>query len=431
MYFNSFNHFLNKKEMPSGPTIENSRDEENSSDGPVAVVAFGNALLDMSISVKDDSLINKYGLPCDAQIEVTSEQQGLFSEVIQNYPVEYVAGGSAQNTVRILCRLIKNRWPSYVIGKIAHDPVGIILQKLLVQDGVGTRYVFDEKLPTGCCVAIVRPDGTRCLAANIGAAREFHMENLNSIADMMDLIDRTRILFVEGFFASHSPDVAMAALIRGHSRGGLVRVVSLSAQYICLQSHSLLRRLLSYANLVVGNEDEFRALVDRAGLLVSSESIDSVARKVAALEYISPVNQLKSCRLSDFQGSTEAWDWSKLNERLAVVTCGASGAVCATRSQSWLFPTEKLQSHLVKDTTGAGDAFLAGFFSEILVGRPMDVCVATGQQTARIVITQTGCRLPSNFLVVISNIYGWRREIDLLITDFRRRRHTGDGWIPS
>jgi hypothetical protein len=24
----------------------------------------------------------------------------------------------------------------------------------------------------------------------------------------------------------------------------------------------------------------------------------------------------------------------------------------------------------------------------------MDVCVATGQQTARIVITQTGCRLP-------------------------------------
>ena len=64
------------------------------------------------------------------------------------------------------------------------------------------------------------------------------------------------------------------------------------------------RRLLSYANLVVGNEDEFRALADRAGLLVSPEceSIACVARKVAALEYISPVNQIKSCRLSDFQG---------------------------------------------------------------------------------------------------------------------------------
>lgn len=103
------------------------------------------------------------------------------------------------------------------------------------------RYVFDENLPTGCCVAIVRPDGTRCLAANIGAAREFSMENLESINDVTDLIDRARVLYIEGFFASHSPDVAMAALIRGHSRCGLVRLFSLSAQYICLQSHSLLR----------------------------------------------------------------------------------------------------------------------------------------------------------------------------------------------
>lgn len=189
--------------------------------------------------------------------------------------------------------------------------------------------------------------------------------------------------------------------------------------YIYTVAYLCCRRLLSYANLVVGNEDEFRALAGRAGLLLVSsaecESIASVARKVAALDYISPVNQFKSCRLSDFQGffsylliflnlindgnvefagSTEAWDWSKLNERLAVVTCGASGVVCATRSESWLFPAEKLQPHLVKDTTGAGDAFLAGFFSQLLVGRPLDVCVATGQQTARIVITQTGCRLP-------------------------------------
>lgn len=56
-----------------------------------------------------------------------------------SYPVEYVAGGSAQNTLRILCRLVNNKWPSYVVAKIANDPVGIILQKLLAQDGVQTR----------------------------------------------------------------------------------------------------------------------------------------------------------------------------------------------------------------------------------------------------------------------------------------------------
>lgn len=77
-----------------------------------------------------------------------------------------------------------------------------------------------------------------------------------------------------------------------------------------------------------------------------------------------------------------------------MVTCGASGAICATRSQTWEFPTRQLSPQELKDTTGAGDAFLAGFLSQLLLGRPLDVCVACGHQTAAAVITQTGCRLP-------------------------------------
>lgn len=42
--------------MPSGSVNGNGRDED--SDRPVAIVAFGNALLDMCISVKDDYLVN-------------------------------------------------------------------------------------------------------------------------------------------------------------------------------------------------------------------------------------------------------------------------------------------------------------------------------------------------------------------------------------
>lgn len=62
------------------------------------------------------------------------------------------------------------------------------------------------------------------------------------------------------------------------------------------------RRFLSYSNLVVGNEDEFRALAQCAGLVNHNEPIASVARKIADLEYISPANQVQSCLLTDFQG---------------------------------------------------------------------------------------------------------------------------------
>jgi hypothetical protein len=54
----------NETEMPSGPIIDSSRnDGDEESSGPVAIVAFGNALLDMSISVKDDSLVKIFLIP--------------------------------------------------------------------------------------------------------------------------------------------------------------------------------------------------------------------------------------------------------------------------------------------------------------------------------------------------------------------------------
>lgn len=67
-----------------------------------------------------------------------------------SYPVEYVAGGSAQNTVRLVSRLTKaveqedhrpgSLGPSYVLGKIAtRDRIGTVLEHLLARDGVLTR----------------------------------------------------------------------------------------------------------------------------------------------------------------------------------------------------------------------------------------------------------------------------------------------------
>lgn len=103
------------------------------------------------------------------------------------------------------------------------------------------RYVEDERLPTGCCAAIVRPDGTRCLAADLGAARDFCSDHLDRIDGFTDLLDQTAVLYVEGFFASHSPDAALAALRHAHSHGGVVRILSLSAPYVCRQFYSEIR----------------------------------------------------------------------------------------------------------------------------------------------------------------------------------------------
>ena len=57
----------------------------------------------------------------------------------------------------------------------------------------------------------------------------------------------------------------------------------------------LIRKLLPYCQVVVGNEDEFRALAGNA-----SASIADVARQIAAVDYISPPHQQNRCHLQGF-----------------------------------------------------------------------------------------------------------------------------------
>ena len=74
-----------------------------------------------------------------SKFEIEMELKVWLVVICYRASVDYVAGGSAQNTVRILQRLLGTKSNCYVLGKIARDDAGTILQDLLRQDGVGTR----------------------------------------------------------------------------------------------------------------------------------------------------------------------------------------------------------------------------------------------------------------------------------------------------
>lgn len=58
-----------------------------------------NPLLDISAVVKPD-LLKKYNLRANDAILATDEHKELFKELVRDYPVQYIAGGAAQNTCR-------------------------------------------------------------------------------------------------------------------------------------------------------------------------------------------------------------------------------------------------------------------------------------------------------------------------------------------
>lgn len=69
------------------------------------LVGMGNPLLDISVN-SDDSILEKYGLKPNDAILAEKKHMPLYSELVENYPVDYIAGGSTLNALRVaqVCR---------------------------------------------------------------------------------------------------------------------------------------------------------------------------------------------------------------------------------------------------------------------------------------------------------------------------------------
>ncbi|XP_071385556.1 adenosine kinase b, partial [Centroberyx affinis] len=61
---------------------------------------MGNPLLDIS-AVVDKDFLDKYGLKPNDQILAEEQHKALFQEIVKKNKVEYHAGGSTQNSVKI------------------------------------------------------------------------------------------------------------------------------------------------------------------------------------------------------------------------------------------------------------------------------------------------------------------------------------------
>ena len=67
------------------------------------LLGMGNPLLDISAQVKDE-LLAKYGLKANDAILTDGRKEELmplFTELVKDYDVQYIAGGATQNSIRV------------------------------------------------------------------------------------------------------------------------------------------------------------------------------------------------------------------------------------------------------------------------------------------------------------------------------------------
>ena len=87
------------------------------------LLGMGNPLLDISAVVEQD-ILDKYDLQLNNAILAEEKHNPLYKEMVDKYPVEYIAGGATQNSIRVCQWMLKTKGATTFIGCIGEDDFG-------------------------------------------------------------------------------------------------------------------------------------------------------------------------------------------------------------------------------------------------------------------------------------------------------------------
>jgi len=279
------------------------------------------------------------------QLIDADQAETLYSKIP---PAIEASGGSAANTVADLASL---GGTGSFMGKVRNDHLGEIFSHDLKAIGVEFSTPAATTGPeTARCIVLVTNDGERTLNTYLGACVAFGPQDVDT-----DIVADSQVTYLEGYL--FDPPAAKEAFFKAadaaHAAG---RKVSLS---------------LSDPFCVDRYRDEFRAFVkDHVDVLCANE------------DEIMSLYQVKS-----FDDAANA-----VREEcgIAALTRGAQGSVVVAGSDTVTVAAATVDR--VVDTTGAGDAYAAGFLFGLTSGQDHAECARLGGIAAAEVISHFGAR---------------------------------------
>ncbi|XP_007467562.1 PREDICTED: adenosine kinase isoform X4 [Lipotes vexillifer] len=156
---------------------------------------MGNPLLDIT-AVVDKDFLDKYSLKLNDQILAEEKHKELFDELVKKFKVEYHAGGSTQNSIKVAQWMIQQPHKAATFfGCIGIDKFGEILKKKAAEAHVDAHYYEQNEQPTGTCAACIT-GGNRSLVANLAAANCYKKEKHLDMEKNWILVDKARVYYI-------------------------------------------------------------------------------------------------------------------------------------------------------------------------------------------------------------------------------------------
>lgn len=331
-------------------------------------MGMGNPLLDISANVSQD-VLDKYDVKLDTAILAEEKHMPLYKELVDNYDVQYIAGGATQNACRVAQWMLKAAGkPDQVaflgcVGK--DDRYCQQLENCTAADGVLAHYMKDETTPTGTCAALIL-GGERCLIANLAAANNFKPSHLAD-PKSQEIIASAQIYYCAGFFLT----VSVESLVQvAEGARDKTFCLNLSAPFIVEFFKDQLATAMQYADYLFGNEGEAAAYAKCHGMEDKADDVAAIALAVAAL----PKKNAS-------------------RPRTVVFTQGSKSTFVACNGKVTEYPVQVLPADKLVDTNGAGDAFVGGFLAQMVLGQDVAKAVDAGHYAARHIIQVSGTTL--------------------------------------
>jgi sugar/nucleoside kinase (ribokinase family) len=306
------------------------------------ILGIGNAIVDVLCKVSDEFLINNSLTKSTMKLVDENEFKKLLSSLKIE---ETISGGSVANSVVGLSQLGNKVG---FIGKINNDDLGKKYEEGLKKENVDYLYKKKaEPIPTGSCLILITPDSERTMCTYLGTAGKINDDDVDE-----KIIKNAEIIFLEGYLWDEgNPKKAFDKAIKYSNKVAM----SLSDLF-CVERHKphFLDLVKNKLDIIFANEQEILSLTG----------------------------------VSSFD---EVISFSKQIKKNIIITRGEKGAVSINGNE--VVECEAHKNLEIKDLTGAGDLFAAGYLHGIINKLSTKESLEKGTDLSSKIIQKIGARI--------------------------------------
>ena len=342
-----------------------------------SIIGIGDPIVDIISEINED-IIKEHELKLGDSIFASEDDTNnsnnknieMFNILESMSSINYVPGGSVQNTLRVLSwNLIndnneRDTFKISMLGSVGDDEYKNKILNSLEDIGVNPILeILNEDKTSRCGVGIYQKE--KLFVTQLRASKRLSEK---FIENNFDKISEHQALLIEGYLIQNKFSI-IEKLVNYFLLNNKKIILTLSAKFIIESHYEKIIKLANDSDIIAGNMEEARALAGEERKNIQ-EIFNNIFKKLKPKE-----------------------------NRIILITDGDNGAFCAKYAKNKIefilhCFAPKIEENEIKDLNGAGDAFLGGFLSEYIKGNDLYSCCKKGINSANIILKNVGCTFP-------------------------------------